>query len=231
MHILTSCPSCRKECAIDGDRAHHDGCKPAPPTPADLLFDNFKALVAKIAAPDYQATAHDALNLGALQERIDAFDNAQPRLGEAAVIYAQWGFPVFPLKPRTKVPATKHGFQDATTDVDRIKAYWAANPEANIGLATGHTFDVIDVDLPDGPPQWEAMKGRPDLHGQVSTASGGLHAYILPTGKGNGARICPGVDYRGLGGYVVSPPSWLGDKGHQWTWITNPSPRIIGGAR
>lgn len=227
MNVYTTCPSCRNELHVDrDDRTRHEGCPPPPLTPADQLFENFKTLVAKIVAPDYRASAHDGMNLGALQERIDALDRQPPRLGDAAIIYAQWGWPVFPLKPRTKVPATPHGFKDATTDVDRIRAYWQKVPDANIGLPTGHAFDVIDVDLPDGPAQWGAMRNRPDLHGQVSTASGGLHAYIAPTGKNNGARIWPGVDYRGLGGYVVCPPSWLGDHGHKWTWATKPSPTL-----
>ena len=38
---------------------------------------------------------------------------------EAAQRYADAGWPVFPLIPGEKVPVTKHGFRDATTDPDR----------------------------------------------------------------------------------------------------------------
>lgn len=238
MLIHTTCASCRAELTMTLDavndeshRATHINCPAAPKTQADSLFDNFAALVAKIAAPDYKPNPHDELNLAALQDRIDAFDRTPPRLGDAAVIYAQWNWPVFPLRSCQKVPATKHGFKDATTDIDRIRAYWSANPDANIGIATGHAFDVIDVDLPDGPAQWHEMStepGAPDVHGIVSTASGGRHFLIAPTGIGNKARIRPGIDYRGDGGYVVAPPSWLGDHGHKWTWVVKPSPHITG---
>lgn len=245
MQIFSTCPSCRQEVQITvKGQTTHGGCPPPPITPVDQMFKTFEEMVARIAAPDYKPRQHDELNLDALKAKIDEIDAQPPRLGDAALIYAGWGWPVFPLRPVgapcrkqrrdkcaalcqcPKTPATKHGFEDATTDVERIRRYWTANPNANIGLATGHAFDVIDVDLPDGPAQWEAMRNRPDLHGQVSTASGGLHAYITPTGKNNGARIWPGVDYRGLGGYVVAPPSWLGDHGHKWAWITKPSPRL-----
>ncbi|OBJ24630.1 bifunctional DNA primase/polymerase [Mycobacterium sp. 1245801.1] len=257
MLIHTTCATCRRELTLtydainnDSHRATHPGCPAAPKTQADKLFDNFAAMVARIAAPNYKPQPHDELNLTALQDKIDQLDQTPPRLGDAAAIYAQWGWPVFPLRPQQKVPAFPtahpegdplrgvckgecgkpgHGLYDATTDVDRIRAYWTANPNANIGIATGHAFDVIDVDLPDGPASWReivAADAAPHIHGIVSTASDGRHFLTAPTGEGNKARMLPGIDYRGLGGYVVAPPSWLGDHGHKWTWISKPSPQL-----
>jgi len=43
-----------------------------------------------------------------------------------------------------------HGVKDATTNRARILAWWTRHPQANIGLATGHRFDVLDVDGPAG---------------------------------------------------------------------------------
>jgi Bifunctional DNA primase/polymerase, N-terminal/Protein of unknown function (DUF2637) len=43
-----------------------------------------------------------------------------------------------------------HGVKDATTNRARILAWWTRHPQANIGLATGHRFDVLDVDGPTG---------------------------------------------------------------------------------
>ena len=43
-----------------------------------------------------------------------------------------------------------HGVKDATTNRARVLAWWTRHPQANIGLATGHTFDVLDVDGPTG---------------------------------------------------------------------------------
>lgn len=168
-----------------------------------------------------------------LEAQIHAIDNRPPRLLDAALLYASWGWPVFPLRPRSKIPATKHGFKDATTDADQIRAWWKRNPQANIGLPTGIAFDVIDVDVPLGPPSYASMISHnevPDVHGQVATSSGGLHLYIEPTGEGNLVGFTPGVDYRGVGGYVVAPPSTLGERGRAWSWITKPSPIITGAA-
>lgn len=72
------------------------------------------------------------------------------QLGSSALWYAEQGIPVFPLKPGAKTPATTHGVLDATTDQARIRAWWTAQPRANIGLATGFRFDAYDIDGPEG---------------------------------------------------------------------------------
>ena len=41
---------------------------------------------------------------------------------QAALRYAELGYPVFPCVPRGKAPATAHGFLDATTDAGQITA-------------------------------------------------------------------------------------------------------------
>lgn len=114
-----------------------------------------------------------------------------------------------------------HGFYDATTDVDKVRAWWRATPQANIGLPTGLLFDVIDVDLPAGYFSLGEMRADdvlPTIHGRVITASGGTHLYIRPDGDGNATGILPGIDWRGRGGYVVAPPSRC-EEG-MWLWTS-----------
>jgi Bifunctional DNA primase/polymerase, N-terminal len=104
-----------------------------------------------------------------------------------------------------------HGLKEATTNRARVLAWWTRHPLANIGLATGHRFDVLDVDGPQGAAAVRAMAAE---HGLVSsgplvrTGGGGWHYYLAPTGLGN---VHPAglahVDWRGRGGYVVAPPS------------------------
>jgi hypothetical protein len=104
-----------------------------------------------------------------------------------------------------------HGLMDATTNRARILAWWTRHPQANIGLATGHRFDVLDVD---GPAGAQAIRIFAAEHGLVSsgplvrTGGGGWHYYLAPIGLGN---VCPHdlehVDWRGRGGYVVAPSS------------------------
>jgi Bifunctional DNA primase/polymerase, N-terminal len=104
-----------------------------------------------------------------------------------------------------------HGVKDATTNRARILAWWSRHPQANIGLATGHTFDVLDVDGPVGTQAIGTLATTHGLHSSgplVRTGGGGWHYYLAPTGLGNvQPREVEHVDWRGRGGYVVAPPS------------------------
>jgi hypothetical protein len=114
-----------------------------------------------------------------------------------------------------------HGVNDATCNRARILAWWTRHPQAHIGLATGHRFDVVDVDGPEGA---HAIRSLAAEHGLESsgplarTGGGGWHYYLRPTGLGN---IPPTelehVDWRGRGGYVVAPPSHhASGQAYQW---------------
>jgi hypothetical protein len=115
-----------------------------------------------------------------------------------------------------------HGVKDATTNRARVLAWWTQQPQANIGLATGHTFDVLDVDGPTGAQAIRAFAGEHALHSSgplVRTGGGGWHYYLAPTGLGNvGPRDLERVDWRGRGGYVVAPPSRHA-SGHPYQWV------------
>jgi hypothetical protein len=115
-----------------------------------------------------------------------------------------------------------HGVRDATTNRARVLAWWTRHPQANIGLACGHAFDVLDID---GPAGAHAIRALAAEHGLVSsgplvrTGGGGWHYYLAPTGLGN---VRPNdlehVDWRGHGGYVVAPPS-RHPSGHPYRWV------------
>lgn len=144
-------------------------------------------------------------------------------LAGAAVWYAERGHLVFPLRPGTKLPMTKHGFKDASMNPDTIRAWWTREPQANIGLATGHLFDVIDVDGPDGITSFGAMEDLnqvPDITGCSKTPRG-YHWLIAPTGDGCATAVRPGIDFRGIGGYIVAPPSIV--DGVIYRWIDPPT--------
>lgn len=143
----------------------------------------------------------------------------------SAIHYARSGIAVFPLKPADKVPATRNGFKDATTDPDQVARWWTDMPQANIGAPTGHRFDVIDVDGPDGIASMLAKYpslndiGLPLLGRATTPRGGGHHLFIAPAaGRRNGAKLLPGVDCRALGGYVVLPPS-RGANGRLYRWL------------
>ena len=62
-----------------------------------------------------------------------------------ALAYARRGWPVFPCQPGQKIPATAHGFRDATTDPDQITGWFTRHPDRNLAIATGAPGpDVLD---------------------------------------------------------------------------------------
>ena len=176
--------------------------------------------------------AEDARAIIVAGEALDAYDtaerdrwNAPGALGRFAAWYARQGVPVFPLRVGQKVPMPgSRGFKDATCDLDTVNAWWRATPNANIGMPTGHRWDVVDVDAPTGP--WSLAK-KPELYdglrstsaGEVLTPSGGWHWYMNIEGAKNGAGLLPGVDLRGDGGYVVLPPSVIDGRHYRWTRV------------
>ena len=173
------------------------------------------AWVAAISRDDHQ----EAKRLEPLIEHPPTAVSAVP-LVAAALWYAQHGWPVFPCQPGGKQPACTHGFHDATTDPDQIRAWWARLPNANIGLPTGVTLDVFDFDG-DRHGLWAFNKAAitgadlPRLRGASATPRG-MHLYIPATGHGTKVGIYPGVDYRGAGGYVIVPPSRTPAGVYRW---------------
>ena len=115
-----------------------------------------------------------------------------------------------------------HGLHDATTNRARVLAWWTQHPQANIGLATGHRFDVLDVDGPTGAQAIRAFAGEHRLESSgplVRTGGGGWHFYLAATGLGNNRPSgLEQVDWRGRGGYVVGPPSRHA-SGHPYQWV------------
>jgi hypothetical protein len=115
-----------------------------------------------------------------------------------------------------------HGVHDATTNRARVLAWWTSHPQANIGLATGYRFDVLDVDGPQGQAALRELAATHGLHSTgplVRTGGGGCHYYLPPTGLGIARPAgLDRVDWRGRGGYVVAPPSRHA-SGHPYTWV------------
>lgn len=156
---------------------------------------------------------------------------------EAALAYTDRGLAVFPLSPGEKVPLIRkveggNGVHDATTDPDRIREWWGRCPTANIGLAAGPAFWVMDVDFagfladePDGADTVAALADRfgplPRTPKQLTGGLGWQYAFRADPRVRNGVRVLPGLDTRSAGGYVVAPPS-VHPNGRSYRWIVEP---------
>ncbi len=161
----------------------------------------------------------------------------------AALEYAGRGVPVLPLRGKLPlIPATHgpgdplyqqckgacgklgHGVHDATTNPDQLRAWWDRWPRANVGLRTGVTFDVIDVDGPQGRRSLERLLAEHDggvpIGGpRVRTGSGGWHLYVAPSGLSDRIGVLDSVDYRAADRYVVAPPSRHPATGRRYQWV------------
>jgi Bifunctional DNA primase/polymerase, N-terminal len=154
------------------------------------------------------------------------------RMLTAALAYARRGWPVFPCRPGRKEPDTAHGFKDATTDPERITAWWTAVPARNVAIATGAPGpDVLDVDVRPGGSGYAALDRLQRaglLRGAVAavvTPSGGMHLYYCGTGQVGGRLSERHLDFKATGGYVLAPPSAAGGKPYR---VVRPHPRPTG---
>jgi hypothetical protein len=89
-----------------------------------------------------------------------------------------------------------HGVKDATTNRARILAWWIRHPQANIGLATGHRFDVLDVDGPTGARVIQDLAATHGLQSSgplVRTGGGGWHFCEGEQGRCARRRPRPGL--------------------------------------
>lgn len=135
---------------------------------------------------------------------------------------AKRGFHVFPLCPRTKLPAIKEFPKRATYDLSQLREWWGENPEYNIGISTSRfngsqAVLAVDVDDKDGREGSSTLldlelEGHsfPDTLTQ-ETPSGGRHLlYRVPTAVRQGVDVLGrGLDIRSRGGYVVGKGSVL----------------------
>ena len=122
---------------------------------------------------------------------------------------------MFPCQPGQKIPATPHGYRDATTDPEQITDWFSRHPDRNLAIATGSPGpDVLDVDqhgpAGDGFTALIRLRDARLLDGAaayVRTPSGGMHAYFTGTRQRCGHLPAHHLDFLATGGYVLAPPS------------------------
>ncbi len=117
-----------------------------------------------------------------------------------------------------KHPRTAHGFQDATTDLNQIKTWWAHCPDANIGMPTGRESGVVVLDVDPRNGGAESFYQLQEKYGKIpvttSQKTGGQGSHFIfeyPKGKSvsNATNLggFSGIDIKADGGYILLPPS------------------------
>jgi hypothetical protein len=163
---------------------------------------------------------------------------------DAALGYAARGIPVYPVHwPRpivdkasltcscrhgpscdrpAKHPLVGHGVNDATTEVAQLERWWRRWPQANLGLPPASSSTPwTSTGASAWPPSASSYQRRTRwLPGPVvRTGGGGWHYWFAPTGLGNRPpRGLAHVDWRGIGGCVLAPPSRHA-SGRTYRWV------------
>ena len=117
-----------------------------------------------------------------------------------------------------KHPITQHGVNDATTKRKQIKRWWTANPNANIGIATGSKSGIIVLDIDPRNGGVKSLKRRKKELGPLPdtvtalTGGGGRHlVFKYPSfavrKDTSGKKFGQGVDILSDGCIMVAPPS------------------------
>ena len=152
---------------------------------------------------------------------------------DAALAYASEGYKVFPIHTmragacscggaKNCKPA-KHpignlaprGVLNATKNPEVVAGWWAKEPNANIGIATGQASGIValDVDGPTGETTLAKLERRfgtlPPTR-QIKTGKGRHLYFRYPRDTEKVKSIAQtklGLDVRADGGYVLAPPS------------------------
>ena len=138
---------------------------------------------------------------------------------ETALSMAEYGLSVFPCEPDGKRPLTGRGFYDASADPERIRAQWRRTPNANIGWPIPTGMAVGDFDDLEEAERLEAKHGRFTSPLAQRTGRGAQLFWTTSTEIRNSAsKVAPGLDIRGVGGYVIVPSS-RHQNGKQYEWV------------
>jgi hypothetical protein len=147
---------------------------------------------------------------------------------EAALFYAAQGWPVLPILPNGKLPATQHGVHDATTDADQLRRWFDGRPDLNVAIAAGERSGLVvfDIDPRNGGEasweEWTAEHGTEPSGTMQLTAGGGQH-YLAAWAPGiRSAKLRNGIDLLSDGRYFLAFPSTIEGRSYAWEASSDP---------
>jgi DNA-binding MarR family transcriptional regulator len=179
---------------------------------------------------------------------IDWFPGAEHQTLHEVLLMAEEGWQLYPIygvdadgvcacpKGATcpnpgKHPTTPHGFNDASSDPERIADMFARWPGENVGLKTGRASGTVIIDVDPRNGGMETLGRLQAEHGYLpptrlhATGGGGFH-YVLGYPEGVKAvpsrTIGPGVEVKADGAGVVLPPSIHASGGRYEVLINAP---------
>ena len=145
---------------------------------------------------------------------------------ETALGYNELGWSTILARKQDKLPIKAwKKYQTTLPTTKEIKSDCSQYPESNLAIITGTLSGiiVIDIDSAEGREAYIAECG--EIHETIQAKTGradgqGLHLFFKHPGDGlyaNMAKVFPGIDVRGDGGYVIAPPS-IHESGNTYEW-------------
>ena len=127
--------------------------------------------------------------------------------------YFNWA--VFPVNPKTKTPYFRGWQEIASSNPDEVEDIFSGLQYAAIGVCTGEASGLVCIDIDEradysGLSNYQMVGFELPNCPSVQTPSGGLHLYFKQPPfkvKNSASLLARGVDVRGEGGYIISPPS------------------------
>ena len=159
----------------------------------------------------------------------------QPSTIRAAKGYLARGWSVLPLHPRDKRPLIRwEHLQHERASEEEVTEWFLRWPDANIGIVTGEISNLIVLDIDPkhggdaGLERLEQKFGPLSPTMEALTGGDGRHLYFAHPGglTRNRIGLLQGIDLRGDGGYIVSPPS-IHPTGRPYTWAPGRAPDEI----
>ena len=157
------------------------------------------------------------------------------KLLEAALDYADKGWPIFPVRANKQPYEDTNGVLDATTSEKQIKKWWKEHPTANIALDVGGAnMMVLDLD-----PGHDMKELEENIGGKLKrtklaarTPRGGMHLYYeLADGEvvpPSASKVAKKMDIRSFHSYVLLEPSKTPDGVYSWESEGKPAYRDDG---
>ena len=131
-------------------------------------------------------------------------------LKDWALKYADLGFNVIPISPKSKRPMVKwQKYMLEKVSKNQIQSHWSRYPESNIGLVCGEISNlvVVDIDPRNGGEAYAKKLTFPSTICSL-TGSGGRHYYYAWDRRIKKSRPFPGIDIQSDGSYILAPPSY-----------------------
>lgn len=165
-------------------------------------------------------------------EAISAIPDHDDQMLAAAVMYAEAGFYVIPIRPNEKaIPEKKTGlsYNNGSRNVATVRKWYSGKFRGwNIGICCGAEDGIFVLDVDKGDKDgYVALEQMIEDHGEFNTLTqttprGGEHFVFnwFENGRSSTSKIAKGIDTRGgkgeNGSHIVVWPSSINGKQYRW---------------